>query len=57
MSCGVWGAVYVFGTLLMYVMGLITIPFVVKLKTSLTEIRAGVKISNILKRKNGGASP
>jgi len=51
MSCGVWGAVYVFGTLLVYVVGLITIPFVVKLKTAITEIRAGVKISKILKRK------
>ena len=39
------------GSLIVYVVGLITIPFLVKLKTTITEIRAGAKISKILKNK------
>tara|TARA_R110002020_G_scaffold458166_1_gene675439 strand:+ start:517 stop:690 length:174 start_codon:yes stop_codon:yes gene_type:complete len=39
------------GSLIVYMVGLITIPFVAKLKTTITEIRAGVKISKVLKRK------
>tara|TARA_R110002050_G_scaffold25273_2_gene67373 strand:+ start:2750 stop:2914 length:165 start_codon:yes stop_codon:yes gene_type:complete len=52
MSCVVYdGASLLMGSLIVYVVGVITIPLIVKLKTTITEIRAGVKISNILKRK------
>tara|TARA_R110002020_G_scaffold153171_24_gene332499 strand:- start:219 stop:392 length:174 start_codon:yes stop_codon:yes gene_type:complete len=51
-SCVVYdGASLLMGSLIVYVVGVITIPLIVKLKTIITEIRAGVKISKILKRK------
>ena len=45
------GGSLLMGSLLVYVVGLITIPLAVKLKTTIIEIRAGAKISKILKNK------
>ena len=39
------------GSLIVYVLGIITLPLLLKLSATIIEIKAGAKISKILKNK------